>query len=116
MNPLKFHSRNYLYLALFIFFFNYNSLSLSAQNFTWWEQIHGYDGHSHWSDYMTFSPAFMGPNALPVPEVRTGRVGSFLEGTIAADHYFNTGDKTTGIFTSLYIPVVKNVIAIEFYG
>ena len=44
------------------------SLSAKAQ-FDWWNQIHNWDGATPWTQYMTYSHAYLGPNALPIPNV-----------------------------------------------
>ncbi|TAE61269.1 MAG: hypothetical protein EAZ89_00720, partial [Bacteroidetes bacterium] len=44
-----------------------SNMALFAQDAAWWSQTVGWDGVSHWSRYIRTSPAYMGPNALPVP-------------------------------------------------
>ncbi|MDX2285212.1 MAG: hypothetical protein NW241_13690 [Bacteroidia bacterium] len=39
-----------------------------------WAQHVGWDGVSHFTEYLIFSPGFMGPNALPVPVLPEGRI------------------------------------------
>ncbi len=48
------------------------TIFLQAQDYSWWNLKHNWDGYSSWSDYLVVSPAYLGPNALPVPEVRKG--------------------------------------------
>jgi len=43
------------------------AFNLIAQDYSWWNETHQWDGQSHWSSYMKVSPAFMGPNAFPIP-------------------------------------------------
>ena len=45
-----------------------------AQTQVEWTQNVSWDGISHWSEYLIFSPKFTGPNAMLVPEVSTGKV------------------------------------------
>lgn len=42
------------------------STSAFAQ-FQWWNDIHNWDGYTPWNQYFTYSHAFLGPNALPIP-------------------------------------------------
>ena len=45
-------------------------ITFSAQaQFNWWNQTHNWDGATPWTHYMTYSHAFLGPNALPIPTV-----------------------------------------------
>jgi hypothetical protein len=44
------------------------SFGAKAQ-FDWWNQIHNWDGATPWTQYMTYSHAYLGPNALPIPNV-----------------------------------------------
>ena len=43
-------------------------------DYSWWNEIHNWDGVTHWSKYLVISPERMGPNALPVPISTKGRV------------------------------------------
>jgi hypothetical protein len=89
---------------------------LSAQtDYSWWVQIHNWDGHTSWLKYLKYSPQYFGPNALPVPEINKGMVG--MKGTLefAAEGYFSKGDNTQNIFTKLYYPIIGKLVAIESY-
>ena len=55
--------RRVLLIALVLF-----SFSAKAQ-FDWWNQIHNWDGATPWTQYMKYSHAYLGPNALPIPTV-----------------------------------------------
>ncbi len=80
-------------------------ISLSAQDYTWWNETHNWDGVTHWTRYVIESPGFMGPNALPVPEVKEGSVPSSLEIDIDLVRQQIPGDRTHNLFTSLFIPI-----------
>jgi len=46
-------------------------LSFSAQaQFDWWNQIHNWDGATPWTQYMKYSHAYLGPNAIPIPTLQ----------------------------------------------
>lgn len=96
--------------SIFIFLFFLPFLLFSqGQSYHWWNVKHGWDGVSSWTLYITHEPGTMGPNALPVPELKEGMIdllGSFefdLEG------HYNTGDQTQNIFTKLNLPVSDRV-------
>lgn len=80
-----------LFLPLAILF----TLTCSAQeDFSWWVEKHNWDGVTPWNQYMTISSAYMGPNALPVPEIKNGLIDSAASVNISYDYYKNTGDMT----------------------
>jgi len=56
-------------LLLLLFFF---SGSTFAQNdFQWWNDLHDWQpGDPGWRNMMKITPGYLGPNALPVPEVK----------------------------------------------
>jgi hypothetical protein len=68
-----------------------------AQTFDRWAQVVGWDGVSHWTRYMITQPAFMGPNALPVPQVGNGSIDSnhYLGASVTA--HFSPGDHTQNL-------------------
>ena len=101
---------------LIVFLFLTICRGMHAQpSYTWWDQIHHWDGHTPWLNYLKFSPEFMGPNALPVPEILNGKVESIATVELGAVGNFSKGDKTQNLFTKIYYPVVPRLIAIEGY-
>lgn len=90
--------------------------NLQAQeDFTWWGNIHNWDGYSPWVQYMTMSTSFMGPNALPVPGVSNGSVDSLAEIELSASYHFSDGDKTTDFYTGGYLPLYDDRVAASLY-
>jgi hypothetical protein len=62
--------RRVLLIALVLFSFN------AQAQFDWWNQIHNWDGATPWTQYMKYSHAYLGPNAIPIPTLQrpiTGR-------------------------------------------
>ncbi len=43
------------------------TFELNAQNYTWWNETHQWDGNTHWTSYLNLAPSTMGPNAFPIP-------------------------------------------------
>lgn len=93
-----------------------------AQGYGWWNTIHQWDGTTPWQQYITVSPAFMGPNALPVPEIKNGTAPGKTYFDFAADYHYSKGDKTVNLFNRLYIPFCNgkvgfeiSLVPIEFY-
>ena len=56
--------RRVLLIALVLF-----SINAQAQ-LDWWNQIHHWDGATPWTQYMKYSHAYLGPNAIPIPTLQ----------------------------------------------
>lgn len=98
------------------FFFLILSLpfnSFAQEDYGWWVNIHQWDGITPWNQYMTMSADFMGPNALPVPEIKTGQVDSVASLAISFDHHQGKGDRTQNIFLKGVLPLFENRMSIE---
>jgi hypothetical protein len=87
-----------------------------GDDYSWWNNKHNWDGISPWSDYLTVSPAYFGPNALPVPEIRDGNIETRVSLEGAADLHFSEGDNTQNLFLKLRYPFWEGRIAIEVFG
>jgi hypothetical protein len=85
----------------------------AQDDYAWWNAKHNWDGHSPWTQYLTLSPSFMGPNALPVPEVTTGEIDSVAELEIAGDYYFSKGDKTKDFFLRGILPLYSDRVSVS---
>ncbi len=83
----------------------------AGEDYTWWNEIHNWDGHTSWVQYMTISTSFMGPNALPVPEVTNGSVDSLAELEVAGDYYYSRGDKTKDFYLRGSLPLYNNRVS-----
>jgi len=75
--------------------------------------IAGISMAQQWTKELILSPAFMGPNALPVPEIKTGTYDTLISLETAYDYHYNTGDQTQNIFNRLYIPITPGKVGIE---
>ncbi len=92
-------------------------LSFSEEDWAWWNIKHGWQtGMPSWRSFIHITPGYLGPNALPVPDVKKGIVpaGSNLE--FGMDFHFRTGDPTQNISGKYYRSFADNRIAIELYG
>ncbi|MCF8369887.1 MAG: hypothetical protein K9G76_12675 [Bacteroidales bacterium] len=93
------------------------TLSVQSQsNMDWWNEAHNWDGYTHWTDYIIYSAYYLGPNALPVPESQKGLLRQKTELESEYLYHYSRGDKTHCFQLSLYYPIIKNKIALEFYG
>jgi len=82
-------------------------------NWDWWAKNVNWDGVTHWSRYIILSPGYMGPNALPVPEVTTGRVNNDIRFEVGGVAHFGQGDRTNNLFTQLKFNVAKDIISLH---
>ncbi|MFW6257536.1 MAG: hypothetical protein ACOC11_02015 [Prolixibacteraceae bacterium] len=109
---MKFHLVAFTFLLI--------SVSLYGQkqvDYGWWNELHDWQrGDPGWRSFMKITPGFLGPNALPVPEVKRGILHPNTELEIAASNHFHPADPTQDISGKLFIPFAKNKIAIEMYG
>ncbi len=96
------------------------SLNLSAQ-FTknlearnWWINNVNWDGKTHWSNYLTQSPAYMGPNAIPVPIISKGLIDTQTTLIASLQTHFSQGDNTQNPL--LYLNYAENSQKISLFA
>ena len=65
--------RRVLLIALVLFSFN------AEAQLDWWNQIHNWDGATPWTQYMKYSHAYLGPNAIPIRTLQCSRMGSYFK-------------------------------------
>ena len=98
------------FTALFILF----KPDFCAQNpgeYDWWTEIHHWDGHTSWVQYMTISTSIN--NALPVPEIKTGQLSDEAQLEQLAGYQFSR-DKNKGTsFSRVYVPLHSNKVGLE---
>lgn len=96
-----------------ILLFFFQSLCGQTQTFQQWAQTVNWDGVSHWKKYMIIQPAYMGPNALPVPQLSNGSIDSnfFIGSTI--NLHFSEGDNTQNVTLYASYCLVKDRIAFD---
>jgi hypothetical protein len=107
--------------TLFIVFFLSIGV-IQAQDFSWWDTKHNWDGVSPRTDLIIMSPAFMGPNALPVPTIQNGRIPERFYFEVSGEGHFSKGDNTKGMHTALFTPLFSdrvglhlNWVPVEFF-
>lgn len=84
-----------------------------AQTYEWWVQVVNWDGVSRWNRYMIFSPAFQGPNSLPVPELTNGSVDSVNAAGLTGMFHFSKEDKTQNLRFVANYNVIKNRLSFD---
>lgn len=89
----------------------------AERDYTWWNKLHNWEeGDPGWRNWIKITPGYLGPNALPVPQVQKGVLKSTAEIEITASNHFHKGDPTRDISGYVYFPFVGNRIAVELYG
>jgi len=94
---------------------------LSAQDMTWWNVKHDWDGTTPWFRMMNTSAAYLGPNALPIPDVMEGKPGSAYEFEFRPEAHLSKGDQTYNLYTRIKVPLGSRasfetfLVPIEYY-
>lgn len=83
-----------------------------AQDYSWWNHKHNWDGTTSWTNYLIVSPAFMGPNALPVPEVKKGILPKQRSLELGLDGHYSQGDQTGNLYSELFFPLFSNRVGL----
>jgi len=78
-------------------------LGLLAQDLSWWVETHQWDKHTHWSSYMKLSPAFMGPNAFPIPFAE--KMIRKPEFDLRFSNHVNPGETSWDFYTRFALPL-----------
>jgi hypothetical protein len=83
----------------------------------WWNDAHNWhSGMPGWRNMMILSPDYLGPNALPVPELKKGILSETGEVEASLSGHFSKGDPTQDLSGRLFFPFSKGKIAFEVYG
>jgi hypothetical protein len=86
----------------------------AQDQYAWWNNKHNWDGYTHWSNYIIYSPGYMGPNALPVPRLVDGLVSGRMTLEPEATIHLQPGEITAGGGLRFFYPIAKGVAGLEF--
>jgi hypothetical protein len=89
-------------------------IAAKGQTFQWWVDNVHWDGVSHWKRYLISTPGYMGPNALPVPNIGNGTIDSVNAVGLSGQFHFSRGDNTQNVLLSGNYCLVKDVISFDF--
>jgi hypothetical protein len=96
-------------------FFAVISMFASAQNpYEWWNNKHQWDGKTPPLNYIKRTPGFLGPNALPVPELNDTKISFRTYVYKGARLQFSQNEKVVNPEIGIYFPIQKNRIAFSF--
>ena len=65
---------------------------------------------------LIYTPRYFGPNAFPISELRSGRIGTRWELELRGEYHYCTGDKTSDLFARLFIPIAHGKAGVEIAG
>jgi len=108
----------FLFIVI-LYGFQYNAFGQGVTNWDWWCGNVGRSSpcnHDDWVNFIDFSPGGMGPNALPVPEVKKGILNNQQSLEFGAQAHFGDGDKTQNLWTNLNVNLAKNVASLVIYA
>lgn len=108
-------------MVRFLFFCILISFSFSGNcqedTWKWWNDIHNWKpGMPGWRNMMHLSPGYLGPNALPVPEMKRGFIPGTGEIETTVSAHFHPGDPTQDFSARLFYPVANGKMAFEAFG
>ena len=107
---------NRVFILLFLLLSVVSFAQDPNEDYSWWNEIHDWPGYPGWRNWIIISPGYLGPNALPVPEVKKGYLRSKTEFEVTASSHFIKGDPTQDVSARFYFPFAQNKIAVEAYG
>ena len=84
-----------------------------SQDYEWWNVKHNWDGVTPWRRYIILSPAYLGPNALPVPDIKDGALTPGAHFEFSLERHFSNGDKTENLYTKLFIPLFSDRVGLN---
>ncbi|MDL2266233.1 hypothetical protein LJC43_07615, partial [Parabacteroides sp. OttesenSCG-928-G21] len=64
-------------------------------------------------DNIIYSPYYFGPNGFPIPELRSGKIGSRYEVELRGEYHYYSGDKTKDLYARALLPFAKGRAAVE---
>jgi hypothetical protein len=90
------------------------SLTLHGQkDYYWWNIKHDYDGSKSWIEYLILAPAYMGPNALPIPEMHSGEIPVKHHIETGIEGHYSPGDQTANLYLGYNFPLFSDRASIQ---
>ncbi len=77
--------------------------NINAQDESWQESM----------KLLQYSPRYFGPNAFPIPELRSGYIETRWEVEVRGEYHECEGDRTKDIYARAFIPIAKGCAGLE---
>ncbi len=104
-------------LACILFNLDRRFLKMRAVLFVYFALIFSLPCSSEdWRDNMKnliYTPKYFGPNAFPIPEVRSGKISDKYEVELRYDYHYSKGDQTQDLFGRIFVPFGKGIAALD---
>ncbi len=65
------------------------------------------------TEQLIYSPRYFGPNAFPIPELRSGKAGSRYEVELRGEYHYYRGDQTKDLYARAFLPLIKGRAGLE---
>jgi len=101
-------------LLLPVFFVAIFMFANAQDNYAWWNKQHQWDGKTPQLNYIKRTPDFLGPNALPVPDLNDTKINYRTYIYSGARYQFDKSEKVFNPEIGIYFPIQKNRIAFSF--
>ncbi len=88
---------------------------IKAQDFNWWANLVKWDGITPWQRYLIYTPAYLGPNGLPVPFITNGSIDSINSVSLTGNFHFSKGDNTQNFSVYGNYCLVKEKVAFDIF-
>lgn len=82
----------------------------------WWIELHGWEEGSDWTDKMTYTTSFFGPNAFPVPEIQNAKLPDRHSVEVSSDVFWGFGDETQSLSTKLSYVFIPGRLVVSGWG
>jgi len=82
----------------------------------WWKDVHQYNPDKAWYQYMTYTSANFGPNALPIPETYDGRIPKNNQAEVSTDFFWGYGDQTQSFSTRFVYAAIPGRLTLSGWG
>jgi hypothetical protein len=103
-------------LLLPVFFATLNFMASAQDSYEWWNRQHNWDGQTPKLNYIKRTPGFLGPNALPVPDLNDTKINFRTFVYAGARYQFDKSERVINPEIGIYFPFQKNRIAFSFYS
>lgn len=84
-----------------------------SQDYSWWYTKYNWPTNRPWVQALTLTPGYMGPNALPVPDINTGLIPEKATVKTGLEVHKSKGDNTENAYTEVYLPLFSKRVGIK---
>lgn len=82
----------------------------------WWIELHNWEEGTDWTEKMTYTTSFFGPNAFPVPEMQNLKLADKHSAEVSADIFWGYGDRTQSVSTKFSYVFIPGRLVVSGWG